>query len=155
MNLQLVIYFVLVTTFSSRCQPDTITFVHNKYEFQTDIKTILDYLLIATDSIDTYTNRLREINSSRPKFDSDSILPILGDHDLRFSDILLILESNHRLVKIKRTSDSQFIRFKVKTIKKRHPSYGIGESSETILIIIDKKYRKEIVLEVVRRNLAC
>jgi len=144
----------LIITFNSYGQGNTITFTHNRYLFQTDVETILNYLQIEDDSIDLYTNKIIEVINRKSELPSDSTIEI-GKLTLDFNDMIHIFNENHSSVKISRESDGETVKYKVKSIKEKTDSHGIGGSDKTILIIIDRKKRVEIAREIIGISLAC
>jgi inorganic pyrophosphatase/exopolyphosphatase len=154
MKTLLTLNIALLLAFNSFSQKDTLSFIKNDYLFQINLHSILDYWQISDDSVDYYTNALLNANAKGEAFSEDTILNF-GYHEFSFDDLLLIIESNHSLVKIKRISDNEWVKYKVKIMKKKNPSLGIGGSSETSLMIIDKKKRIEIIHEVIGHSLAC
>ncbi len=154
MKTLLTLHITLLLSFNSDGQKDTLSFIKNDYLFQIDAKSILNYWHISNDSVDFYTDAILDANVNGEVHSEDTILNF-GYQEFSFDDLLLIVESNHSLVKIKRISDNEWIEYKVKMVEKKSPSRGIGGSSETSLIIIDKKKRIEIIHEEIGHSLAC
>jgi len=150
----LLIANLVLLTFNSFSQKNSLTFIKNGYSFQTDARTMINYLQIERDSVEYYTNKLIELNSKKPEFSSDTSITI-GTRAVSFGDVLQVFDSNHALVTIKNLSDNRVVKYKVKIMKVSAATGGIGGTSETYLIIKDKRKKVEIVREIIRRSLAC
>jgi len=150
----LITTIVLLTSFNSSGQEETITFLHHGYALQANTNALIRFIGIEEDSIVFYEKGFNEIMKTTPNFSSDSVIEF-GDVKLFFLYVVQLFDENQAMVKITRLSDGQLLKPKVKYKKQIYRNHGIGGSSSTYMIVKDKKNNVEIVRQVVRRSLPC
>jgi hypothetical protein len=152
--MRFLLIFSFLLAFSSFGQEKTITFKHNDYLFVMEVDSIVHYFQIEEDSISKYENMLIENLNRKLDFTSDTIIEF-GQYVFYTDDLLSMIEKNPNTIRILRESNKKMVKFKFKTRKVKIHNQGIGGSSKTFLVLIDRKNRKEIARSTVSRNVGC
>jgi hypothetical protein len=142
-----------LTSLNLNSQNNFLVFEHNGYFFKAEIEQLIDFSHIDIDSLEQYENTIQRICQKGSYSSNDSIQ--IGQYSIVFNDVVTLMSYKKSKVEIFNTINSKPIRIKTKTITKYHTAPGLGKSSVTELIIIDRKKRKEITREVIKRVLAC